>query len=591
MRRLLASWIDGAVFYGGSVAVITAAELGLGLRLPLEPVIVVLACALGAWLLRRDGRTPGKLLCGLRVTRVDGAPLGLRHALAREALGKWVLPLGVPLVVARLLVGQGWIPTVYDLLVALGVFAIVGVRCAVTGRTWHDRIAGTQVELAPCTGAPAIRALGIVAGSLALAATIASVTYRARGWIPAKLALYRDPAPIGRYVDFLDHTTATPVDYVMQLFDRFDVVILSENAHVEATQWDFIFDLVRDPRFVAGVGRVFTENGYVEEQPALDRFLTTPGLPQPEVDRRAVALMRNIADAGNTGWDNTNLFRYLQRLYRLNEGLPPGKRVRHFFTDRDPGWQGQTRESVAAYERKVIDRDKRMARTVIEQLAREQAPGASRPKALVIMNFRHAFAPIQLFGEPMDNAGRYLFEAFPGRTANVLLGPYIVPFVYAPLQRGRWDAAWDAIANRPLGFDLAGSPFGDDAFDLFPLPGPKGRYHYRDVFTGMMLITPLRQQVFETGIPGYLDGFETELLRRAELVSDAQLAATREQIAWYRAGMPGRRTKHWTFAFQTTVEWVTFSIFALGLVWALVVLLVSKLASRRQRAQRLVTGR
>jgi hypothetical protein len=230
---------------------------------------------------------------------------------------------------------------------------------------------------------------------------------------------------------------------------------------------------------------------------------------------------------------------------------------------------------VAASERAKFDRDKRMAQTVIDQLARERSPGAPAPKVLVIMNYRHAFGPVQLFGEPMDNTGGYLFEAFPGRTANVLLGPYFVPFTFAPLQGGRWDAAWASIDHRPVGFALAGSPFGDDAFDMFSFPpGLNGRYRYRDVFTGMPLVTPLHEHVFESGVPGYYDGFETEALRRAALVGDEMHAEIRERIAWYLEGMPGRRMAHPTFAFQTRVELVTWAVFALGLLWALIAVLV-----------------
>ena len=567
MRRIAAAWIDGTIAYGLAVVVIAATDLALGLRLPLEIAFVVLAAALGALALAHCGRSPGKLLCGLRVERIDGTPVTWRRALVREVGGKWLVTLGLPLVIARVFLGKAWVPTVYDLLVAILVGVLAGLVGVTTRSTLHDRIAGTRIVRASRTQRAAVRAVLLVAGSVVVAAAIAAVTWSVRGWIPAKLALYRDPRPIGRYVQYLERARETPIDYVMRQFDRYDVVILAENYHPEATQWELIFELVRDPRFVARVGRVFTEYGYVEDQPALDRLLLTPAPTDEDITRQAVAVMRNIADGPNTGWDNTNFFRYLQRLARFNATQPADRRIRHFFTDRDPGWLQRTREGAAAVERRKSDRDKRMAQTVIDRLSRER--GATAPKALVIMNYRHAFAPTEL-----RNAAGYLFAAFPGRTASVLLGPYVVPLVFAPLHGGRWDAAWDAIGNRPVGFDLRGSPFGDDNFDLFPFPGVNGRYVYQDVFTGMVLVTPLRDQYVERGIPGYVDGFEAELVRRAQLLGPELLAKVRDQIAWYRAGMPGARSPHPMFAWQTTVELITLGAFAIGLLWALIALVL-----------------
>jgi hypothetical protein len=536
-------------------------------------VFVTIAAVSSALLLARGGTTPGKILSGLHVVGGDGGPVGTRKAFVREVLGKWVVTLGLPLAAARLYIGQGWVSTVYDLVIATALLALIGIRCAYRGRTWHDRIAGTRIVRGASAPRSARRSLGIVAGAVALAAMIAGGTYVSRGWVPAKFMLYRDPRPIGRYTRFLEQTTDTPVDYIISLFDRADVVILCENFHPEFTQWDFIFDIVRDPRFIERVGRVFTEYGALQDQPTLDRFLMTPGLSPGEVKHQALALVRN--NNHWPGWDNTNFFTYLQRLYRLNESIGPGRKVRHFFTDRGPGWDGLTREEYATYSAHR-NRDEEMAHTVIEQLTHERSEAVSGPKALVVMNYRHAFAPIRRNGEPMPNTGGYLYEAFPGRTANVLLGPYTIPFLFAPIHGGRWDLAFQAAQYRPVGFDLAGSPFGDDAFDLMPIPPwVKGRYRYRDIFTGMVMVRPLNEMFFEHGIAGYYDSYEAEALRRARLLDDDYGESIREQIAWYEAGMPGRRSPHPTFRFQTTVELLTLGVFALALPWAFIAFLLA----------------
>ena len=54
----------------------------------------------------------------------------------------------------------------------------------------------------------------------------------------------------------------------MELFDKYDHVILCERHHQEMTQDDMIFDLITDKRFVDKVGVVFTEIGCAESRKA-----------------------------------------------------------------------------------------------------------------------------------------------------------------------------------------------------------------------------------------------------------------------------------------------------------------------------------
>ena len=48
------------------------------------------------------------------------------------------------------------------------------------------------------------------------------------------------PPAIRPYAEFVEQCSTSPVDYVMGLFERYDVVILSERHHAEITQYDFI---------------------------------------------------------------------------------------------------------------------------------------------------------------------------------------------------------------------------------------------------------------------------------------------------------------------------------------------------------------
>jgi len=74
--------------------------------------------------------------------------------------------------------------------------------------------------------------------------------------------------------------------------------------------------------------------------------------------------------------------------------------------------------------------------------------------------------------------------------------------VVAPMQAGRWDAAFAVAGNQDAGFDFARSPFGADSFD----------YHFRysgvtyaDVFDGFVFYKPLGEHRHHYTVPGLFD--------------------------------------------------------------------------------------
>ena len=345
------------------------------------------------------------------------------------------------------------------------------------------------------------------------------------------------------YVAFLSQPHAAPVDYILGLFDDHDLVIVCERFHGETTQWDLLFDLVGDARFTSRVGHVFTELGVSNLQPALDELMGTPALEDRELNRRLLAIYRDLSF--HTIWAKSNFFDFLSRVYRLNQGLEPEKRVAIHFSDVPFEWQGMTAERYAAFQATLGERDQVMARQVSDGFRALELSDDPRKKALVVMNFRHAFNDfIDGSGKRTDNVGRYLFEAFPGRLANVMLnsvallpGTTDAGAVAAPAQEGRWDAAFAVVGEPETGFDLAGSPFGDDDFD----------YHFRysgityaDVFDGFIFYKPLREHRHHYTVPGIFDdAFLAEYPRR--LAAAGRGVRTAEEMREYAAELEARR--------------------------------------------------
>jgi hypothetical protein len=335
----------------------------------------------------------------------------------------------------------------------------------------------------------------------------------------------RYDAAIERYVSFVRDQKTEPVDYIIGLFKDHDVVILSERMHPETTQWDMIYRLTTDERFIREVGVVFTEYGSVSSQSDIDEYLTAPGLTARDAREKLLRIYRDISPIWPL-WDNTNFHDYLRRLRERNMTLEPDKRVKVYFSDMPWDWDAATSDDlVQAWKGPIAERDRGMAERIISERRRRLAAGEPE-KCLVVMNYRHAFGPVRdQNGRPADNTGGYLFEAFPGRTANVLINTVCPVEVRSDsdisddlVHDGMWDAAFSVTGNRDLGFDFSGSPFGADSFDLYRFDPAIAALRYEDVFDGFVFFKPIAEHRYAHGVPGLLDeAFVRELRRRFAL--------------------------------------------------------------------------
>ena len=158
-----------------------------------------------------------------------------------------------------------------------------------------------------------------------------------------------------------------------------------------------------------------------------------------------------------------------------------------------------------------------------------------RSKALVIMNYRHAFPHILIpqggQHQTVENVAGFLLAAYPGKVANVMINNVrIMPgstdnqIAISALQDGKWDAAFAVLGYPSLGFDFRGSPLGADEFDYFAVPFRLDR-KYQDIFTGYIFYKPLDAHRMTFNIPGLLDpAWAAEMLKRYQIMGQNRSA-------------------------------------------------------------------
>ncbi|MCX6305032.1 MAG: hypothetical protein NT040_08695 [Bacteroidetes bacterium] len=103
--------------------------------------------------------------------------------------------------------------------------------------------------------------------------------------------------------------------------------------------------------------------------------------------------------------------------------------------------------------------------------------------------------------------------------------------ILAPVQHGKWDAAFLSAGNPDAGFNFSGSPFGEDQFDLFYFNPASTKY--REVFTGFIFYKLLEVHLKKYGFPKEFDNFEDTLLRRASCVDAPAVEQAKKDISWH----------------------------------------------------------
>ncbi|HBN04189.1 MAG TPA: hypothetical protein DD434_00160 [Bacteroidales bacterium] len=287
-------------------------------------------------------------------------------------------------------------------------------------------------------------------------------------------------------IDFIKNENTSAKDYIINLFDKYDVVILGERPHTENTQWDLIYYIVSDRRFIEMSGNVFTEMGSTDYQYLADEYFKTKYNSEKELDKATTKLF--YLAQGYT--EKKNYFTFFKRLNLLNQTLPDSLKIRENFTGINLFPPDIKTPEEFEKHNKYWNRnyDSIMADNVIKGYARIQK-GEKRKKMLVITNFTHSFNLTKHKFKNLKNETTYIFDSLKGSVANVLINSiaggkkYYSQFFLGSHNKSSWDKAFELCGNKSIGFDLEGSPFGEDQFDMnlnF------SQFKYKDIYHGFI---------------------------------------------------------------------------------------------------------
>jgi uncharacterized RDD family membrane protein YckC len=482
-----------------------------------------------------NGRTPGKVLTNIKIARTDGGDLRMRDIVLREIVLKGIAGILLPLYGLEYLIKKS--PLIVFIIVFL--FFVSVLILLIFKRQWWEIFSKTTASV-KFISAPATLKRTFSFVTLITVAGIGVIIYPAlkgnkKSFGTDFYPRYPTNGETKRYAAFIKSNPQHAVDYIFDLFKKYDIVVISERLHPEYTQYQLFSDIVKDKRFSKNIGNVFTECGSVSFQDTLDTYLHTSFASEDLLNKSTANLQRN-SNAIWPLWDNTNLFDFFKTVNHLNRSLPDSSKINWYFTDTEVDWTNMTHAKfLKAYT--SSKRDSLMAAHIIQKY-KNIVIKQGRKKALVIMNSRHAYGLIpNKFDQKFRteyNAGTtaYLMRELPGRVANVLMNTVSIKYsmVFTPVQHGKWETAFANAGNPDVGFNFSGSPFGDDEFDAAFLSTPG--LTYKDVFTGFVFYKPLNQQIKKQGFPYEFTNFEDTILKRASYVDQEEVETYKSIIAY-----------------------------------------------------------
>ncbi len=325
-----------------------------------------------------------------------------------------------------------------------------------------------------------------------------------------------DPALQSKLAAWLEAEGETPEDYVVALFLDHDVVFLGE--YHRAKHDVVLVQSLIEPLYDAGVRVLATEFGRREDQAEIDSLLGAP-----EWDE---GLAREIVFRHFVWWGYREYVDVYRSAWALNQGLPDGTRpFRILGINVSPDWSFVTTEA---------DRDDpAVMRQVWGGTSEEDwadvilAAVDSGEKVLVYCGIHHAFTeyrqPIVIDAEfrRFDSSlrcGNHVFAALGERAVTVFLhAPWHGQEGYGSRMRhpagGVIDALMLAEGPRPVGFDLAGGPFGEIRVEDAVYRHGYEDFKLADFCDGWIYTQPISECVGVTPVPGWVNESNLEVAR------------------------------------------------------------------------------
>lgn len=331
------------------------------------------------------------------------------------------------------------------------------------------------------------------------------------------------PTDASPFAAFLSGIKESPEEFLLARIGEHKLVINGE-IHRRKVSWDMLKRLIALPGFADKAGTVFMELPSWR-QATMDEFMNS--------DKENTELVLEIfRDEQPNGWWDRGEYEFLRALWKLNRSLPQEKRIKVILADYQVPYSKITDESQAV---ETEERNNHMA-DVIENHIRSTSDTRN---CLFLVGALHAYksaTPPPALAATASAGAQLAARLGKGNVYTVfqhMISGDNMGRNRHQVRGGIFDRAFALDGDRPVGFDLHGSPFGAEPFDgLYEIKYKISTGVYSDNFDGYLFLHRLSDEPQNTPLTEiFTDDFVSEMKRRAKILD-------LERNTWIWFGVP-----------------------------------------------------
>ncbi len=335
------------------------------------------------------------------------------------------------------------------------------------------------------------------------------------------------------YVNTLNEKGEKPIPFILEKLNYYDLILFDDALHTAVEPFEFYQELLENGDFQKKVKYIFLEVVSVNQQPALDEYFES----KTENPKLLYPAFQN--DFSGQGWPYQTYFDLLQRIWKINSTLPAHDRFKVVAVNAPVYWKEMnTPKDVDLFRLSILGNDYTMYKIILSYLNYFK----SGEKGIFLTNTRHAYKGIKNRKDKYYwNCGTFFYLHNPGKTYSVRFhninlrfqmkkdvdastpktteGLEDVIIKWVRLENGLWDSAFEVFGNKPVAFDLKGTPFGGaDYIGNHMLNVAPGQTMY-DAYDALIFLAPV-DKMRQTAIVDfiYTENFKHELAGRLKIL-------------------------------------------------------------------------
>ncbi|MBC5993446.1 hypothetical protein [Pontibacter cellulosilyticus] len=321
-----------------------------------------------------------------------------------------------------------------------------------------------------------------------------------------------------------------PQEYALDKIKQHDLLIFDDANHVALEPFLFYQDLLKNEGFRQNIDYIFIELFNINNQKHLDAFLNAPTL---QLQLLAPVFQNELSGFSKSYQTYVDL---LTTVYKINQKLARPDRVRVIAVGSPTYWPLiHDEEDLNNFRVTTDSYDYTMYTTILNYLNNFN----SGKKGILLTNTRHAYKGLKdKDGRYMQNCADFFTQYKPGKTCSIRIHNAVLRAIpktekemegvartqegleryhigWGRVDNGKWDQAFKANGNKPIGFDIKDTPFGQTKFEGNQSQKAHSSMQMQDVNDGIVFLAPLENLRKSATTDIFItDDFVKELERR-----------------------------------------------------------------------------